>query len=46
MSYAAVQKHVAVLERASLVSKARQGRAQIVRAEVSTLERARRLLEH
>lgn len=46
MSFAAVQKHVAVLERASLVSKARQGREQIVRAEVGTLERARLLLEH
>jgi DNA-binding transcriptional ArsR family regulator len=44
MSFAAVQKHVAVLERASLVSKQRQGREQIVRSEPSTLARARRLL--
>ena len=44
MSFAAVQKHVAVLERASLVSKQRQGREQIVRSEPATLARARRLL--
>jgi len=44
MSFAAVQKHVAVLERASLVSKQRQGREQIVRSEPSPLARARRLL--
>jgi hypothetical protein len=30
MSFAAVQKHVAVLERAGLVSKTRRGREQIV----------------
>jgi DNA-binding transcriptional ArsR family regulator len=46
MSFAAVQKHVAVLERASLVVKQRQGREQIVHAAPATLERARLLLEH
>lgn len=46
MSFAAVQKHVAVLERASLVSKTRQGREQIVRADPAAIQRARTLLEH
>lgn len=46
MSFAAVQKHVAVLERASLVVKHRQGREQIVHADPATIERARLLLEH
>jgi DNA-binding transcriptional ArsR family regulator len=32
MSFAAVQKHVAVLERAGLVTKRRSGREQLVRA--------------
>ena len=32
MSFAAVQKHVAVLERAALVTKERRGREQIVAA--------------
>lgn len=45
MSFAAVQKHVAVLERASLVSKTRQGREQIVRADPAAISRARALLE-
>ena len=45
MSFAAVQKHVAVLERASLVSKEKRGREQIVRANHVALQRARRLLE-
>ncbi len=45
MSFAAVQKHVAVLERASLVVKHRRGREQIVHAEPATLERARLLLD-
>jgi DNA-binding transcriptional ArsR family regulator len=34
MSFAAVQKHVAVLERARLVTKRRQGREQLVRGDV------------
>jgi DNA-binding transcriptional ArsR family regulator len=44
MSFAAVQKHVAVLERASLVTKERRGREQMVRGEVEGVQRARRLL--
>ncbi|MBT2250770.1 winged helix-turn-helix transcriptional regulator [Arthrobacter sp. BHU FT2] len=45
MSFAAVQKHVAVLERASLVSKKRRGREQIVRGDHEGLLKARRLLD-
>ena len=45
MSFAAVQKHVAVLEHAELVRKHRQGREQIVRANTSTLRRAVELLD-
>lgn len=45
MSFAAVQKHVAVLHRAGLVHKERRGREQIVHAEPATLRRAIRLLE-
>lgn len=45
MSFAAVQKHVAVLERARLVTKEKRGREQIVRADPEGLQRARRLLE-
>ena len=45
MSFAAVQKHVAVLERAGLVSKQRQGREQIVHANPPTLRRAVALLD-
>ena len=44
MSFAAVQKHVAVLERASLITKERRGREQIVHGNVETLRRASRLL--
>ena len=44
MSFAAVQKHVAVLERAGLVSKQRRGREQIVRGDVTTIRAAARLL--
>ena len=33
MSFAAVQKHVAVLERAGLVTKERRGREQLVRTD-------------
>ena len=46
MSFAAVQKHVAVLQRAGLVTKERRGREQIVRGDVSTIRAAQRLLEH
>ena len=45
MSFAAVQKHVAVLERAALVSKEKRGREQIVRANREAVGKARRLLE-
>lgn len=45
MSFAAVQKHVAVLERASLVTKEKRGREQVVRADHEGLQRARRLLD-
>ena len=45
MSFAAVQKHVAVLERASLVTKERRGREQLVRGAVDTVRAAARLLE-
>jgi DNA-binding transcriptional ArsR family regulator len=45
MSFAAVQKHVAVLERASLVTKEKRGREQIVRADHQGLQKVRRLLD-
>lgn len=45
MSFAAVQKHVAVLERAHLVVKQRRGREQIVHADVATIRAAARLLD-
>ena len=45
MSFAAVQKHVAVLERATLVTKERRGREQLVRADRATLRRASELLQ-
>jgi DNA-binding transcriptional ArsR family regulator len=45
MSFAAVQKHVAILERAGLVTKVRVGRRTVVRTNVEGLRRARRLLD-
>jgi len=45
MSFAAVQKHVAVLEHAGLVTKERQGRLQLVRGNAETVRRAAALLE-
>ncbi len=45
MSFAAVQKHVAVLEGAGLVVKRRNGREQLVRGNVSAIEEARRELD-
>jgi DNA-binding transcriptional ArsR family regulator len=45
MSFAAVQKHVAVLERAGLVTKHRVGRRKLVVANVEGLRVARRLLD-
>lgn len=44
MSFAAVQKHVSVLERAGLVTKERRGREQLVRAVPETIRRANELL--
>ncbi len=45
ISLAAVQKHVAVLERAELVSKHRVGRESIVSAETDALKRAHAALD-
>jgi DNA-binding transcriptional ArsR family regulator len=45
MSFAAVQKHVSVLERAALVTKERRGREQIVSGSAPALRRATALLE-
>ena len=44
MSFAAVQKHIAVLERARLVSKFAAGRERIVRGNPQRLARARAAL--
>ncbi|HKF82231.1 MAG TPA: helix-turn-helix domain-containing protein [Solirubrobacterales bacterium] len=45
VSVTAMQKHVAVLERAELVSKHRVGRESIVRTETDALARARAALD-
>ena len=45
MSFAAVQKHVAVLERAGLVTKERAGRRKVVRTNIEGLNLARSLLD-
>jgi DNA-binding transcriptional ArsR family regulator len=45
MSFAAVQKHVAILERAGLVTKQRIGRRKVVRTNMEGLRVARRLLD-
>ena len=45
MSFAAVQKHVAILERAGLVTKQRIGRRKVVRTNLEGLRVARRLLD-
>jgi DNA-binding transcriptional ArsR family regulator len=45
MSFAAVQKHIAVLERAGLVTKKRRGREQLVRTDPDAVDRARRALD-
>lgn len=44
MSFAAVQKHVAVLEEAGLVIKQQHGRERLVRGNPERLARARELL--
>jgi len=45
MSFAAVQKHVAVLERAGLVGKKRSGREQLVQTDIETIRLVSDLLE-
>jgi DNA-binding transcriptional ArsR family regulator len=45
MSFAAVQKHIAVLERAGLVGKERVGRRKIVRTRPEGVLIAQRLLD-
>lgn len=45
MSFAAVQKHVAVLEGAGLVTKHPHGRERIVRGNLETIRRAQALLD-
>jgi DNA-binding transcriptional ArsR family regulator len=45
MSFAAVQKHVSVLERAGLVTKERRGREQLVRTDARAVDRARHALD-
>ena len=44
MSFAAVQKHVAVLEAAGLIIKRAEGRERLVRADPTMIARARVLL--
>jgi DNA-binding transcriptional ArsR family regulator len=46
MSFAAVQKHVAVLQRAGLVTKQRRGREQLVRTDPDAVWLARQALDH
>jgi DNA-binding transcriptional ArsR family regulator len=45
MSFAAVQKHVAVLEEAGLITKERRGRERIVHSDLDTVQKARALLD-
>jgi DNA-binding transcriptional ArsR family regulator len=45
MSFAAVQKHVSVLERAGLVTKERRGREQLVRTNGDAVRRARQVID-
>lgn len=45
MSFAAVQKHVAVLEEAHLVTKQRSGRRQIVSTNIEAVRTARMALD-
>jgi DNA-binding transcriptional ArsR family regulator len=45
MSFAAVQKHVAVLERAGLVTKEPRGREQLVRTDAGAFARARQAID-
>jgi DNA-binding transcriptional ArsR family regulator len=45
MSFAAVQKHVSVLEKAGLVTKERRGREQLVRGDILAIRSATQLLD-
>jgi DNA-binding transcriptional ArsR family regulator len=45
MSFAAVQKHVAVLERAGVVTKQRRGREQLVRTNIDAIRDAGRVFD-
>ena len=45
MSFASVQKHVAVLERAGLISKRRNGREQLARSEVEAVRSVASMLD-
>jgi len=45
MSFAAVQKHIAVLERVGLVTKQRRGRELLVTSDRDAVDRARRALD-
>ena len=45
MSFAAVQKHVAVLADAGLVTKHRRGREQLVRGDLERVREVQRLLD-
>ncbi|MDX2051739.1 MAG: metalloregulator ArsR/SmtB family transcription factor [Polyangiaceae bacterium] len=45
MSFAAVQKHVAVLERAGLAKKHARGRERLVSANIGSIRKVRNLLD-
>jgi DNA-binding transcriptional ArsR family regulator len=45
MSFAGVQKHIAVLERAGLITKERSGRRKVVRTNMEALSLARGLFD-
>ncbi|MGZ6372485.1 MAG: ArsR/SmtB family transcription factor [Candidatus Limnocylindria bacterium] len=45
ISFAAVQKHIAILERAGLVTKQRIGRRKVVRTSLAGIQTAQRLLD-
>jgi DNA-binding transcriptional ArsR family regulator len=45
MSFAAVQKHVAVLERAGFVTKVHHGRERLVRTDIAAINQASQLLD-
>ena len=46
MSFAAVQKHVAILEGANFVTKESRGRERMVRGNADRIRQAQRLLDH